>query len=152
MTVFKPLSKHRRFKLPQGKRHAVPYKPPKAIPVLGRVVAGSAGLLIFLLGASAAIAQRMRVSWYGPGFDGGYTASGEIFDRYDYTAAHPSWPFGTLLQLTNPNTGDRVFVRINDRSGGALDISEQAARDLGTYSEGIVSVDVEIVQWGEENY
>ena len=98
---------------------------------------------------ASASAEPMRVSWYGPGFEGGYTASGEIFSRYDYTAAHPSWPFGTLLQLTNPRTGDQVTVRVNDRSGGALDISEQAARDLGTYSEGIVPVDVEIVQWGE---
>ncbi|MEL7227013.1 MAG: septal ring lytic transglycosylase RlpA family protein, partial [Cyanobacteria bacterium J06576_12] len=63
----------------------------------------------------------IRVSWYGPGFDGGYTASGEIFDRYDYTAAHPTWPFGTILQLTHPDTGSRVLVRVNDRSGGALD-------------------------------
>lgn len=104
-----------------------------------------------LLMPTAAIADRMRVrvSWYGPGFDGSYTANGEIFNRYDHTAAHPTWPFGTMVQLTNPNTGDRVTVRINDRSGGALDISEQAARDLGTYTTGIAPVDVEILQWGE---
>lgn len=110
------------------------------------------GLSIGLLsafGQSAAIADLMRVSWYGPGFDGSYTASGEIFDRYDHTAAHPTWPFNTVLLLTNLETGDRVTVRVNDRSGGALDISEQAARDLGTYSAGISSVDVEIVEWGE---
>lgn len=104
----------------------------------------SAGLLTPV----AALAEPMPVSWYGPGFDGNYTASGEIFDRYDHTAAHPDWPFGTLVQLTNFDTGATVTVRINDRSGGALDISEQAARDLGTYSEGIKAVDVEIVQWG----
>lgn len=105
-----------------------------------------AGLMLM---PTAAMAERMRVSWYGPGFDGGYTANGEIFDRYGHTAAHPDWPFGTLVQLTNPNTGTVVTVRINDRSGGALDISEQAARDLGTYSLGIAAVDVEILQWGE---
>ena len=79
--------------------------------------------------AQAAIAAPMLVSWYGPGFEGGYTANGEVFSRYDYTAAHPSWPFNTLVQLTNPDTGAVVTVRINDRSGGSLDISEQAARD-----------------------
>ncbi|MEO0771289.1 MAG: septal ring lytic transglycosylase RlpA family protein [Cyanobacteria bacterium J06649_4] len=105
----------------------------------------SAGLLMPL----SALAEPMRVSWYGPGFDGSYTANGEIFSRYGYTAAHPTWPFGTVVQLTNPNTGTVVNVRINDRSGGALDISEQAAIDLGTYSAGIASVDVEILQWGE---
>ncbi|MGC1307134.1 MAG: septal ring lytic transglycosylase RlpA family protein [Phormidesmis sp.] len=104
---------------------------------------------VALLLPTAAIAERMRVSWYGPGFDGGYTASGEVFDRYSHTAAHPSWPFGTLVQLTNPNNGAVVTVRVNDRSGGALDISEQAARDLGTYSSGISPVDAEILQWGE---
>ena len=99
--------------------------------------------------AAQAESMPMRVSWYGPGFDGGYTASGEIFNRHDYTAAHPTWPFGTILQLTHPENGKRVIVRVNDRSGGALDISEQAARDLGTYSEGIVPVEVEIVEWGQ---
>ncbi|MEM6598535.1 MAG: septal ring lytic transglycosylase RlpA family protein [Cyanobacteria bacterium P01_D01_bin.36] len=107
------------------------------------------GLGVGLLLPMPAMAEPMRVSWYGPGFDGNYTANGEIFSRYGYTAAHPTWPFGTVVQLTNFDTGDRVTVRVNDRSGGALDISEQAARDLGTYSIGIASVNVEIVQWGE---
>jgi len=107
-----------------------------------------------LIGASAltarpALAEQMYVSWYGPGFDGGYTANGEIFSRYDYTAAHPNWAFGTLVQLTNPETGAAVTVRINDRSGGMLDISEQAARDLGTYYTGIAAVEVDIIRWGE---
>ena len=105
-------------------------------------------LLMSVLGKEA-IADTMQVSWYGPGFEGGYTANGEVFSRYDYTAAHPSWPFGTLVQLTNPNTGAEVTVRINDRSGGGLDISEQAAIDLDTYSNGISAVDVEVLQWGE---
>lgn len=106
-------------------------------------------LSIGLIAPGAALADWMPVSWYGPGFDGDYTASGEVFDRYSYTAAHPDWPFGTLVQLTNPDSGETVTVRINDRSGGALDISEQAARDLGTYESGISPVDVEILQWGE---
>lgn len=110
-------------------------------------VFNSLGVVILM--STAVAAEQMRVSWYGPGFDGNYTANGEVFDRYAHTAAHPTWPFGTVVQLTNPNTGDRVTVRINDRSGGALDISEQAARDLGTYSTGIAPVDVEILQWGE---
>lgn len=105
-------------------------------------------LLMSVLGKEA-LADTMRVSWYGPGFEGGYTANGEVFSRYDYTAAHPSWPFGTLVQLTNPNTGSEVTVRVNDRSGGGLDISEQAAIDLDTYSNGISAVDVEVLEWGE---
>lgn len=103
-----------------------------------------------LLMPAASHAEVMRVSWYGPGFDGSYTASGEIFDSSALTAAHPDWPFDTILELTHPDTGAVVIVRVNDRSGGALDISEQAARDLGTYETGISPVDVEIVEWGEE--
>lgn len=112
-------------------------------------LSASLGITAGLFMPLSAQADTMRVSWYGPGFDGGYTANGEIFDRYAHTAAHPDWSFGTVVQLTNLYTGDVVVVRINDRSGGALDISEQAARDLGTYHDGIASVDVEILQWGE---
>jgi rare lipoprotein A (peptidoglycan hydrolase) len=112
-------------------------------------VLAPAVLLANGLGESA-IADTMRVGWYGPGFEGDYTASGEVFSRDDYTAAHPSWPFGTLVQLTNPNSGATVVVRVNDRSGGALDITEQAARDLETYQIGISAVEVEILQWGEQ--
>ena len=105
-------------------------------------------LLMSVLGKEA-IAETMQVSWYGPGFEGGYTANGDVFSPYDYTAAHPSWPFGTLVQITNPNNGAVVTVRVNDRSGGGLDISEQAAIDLDTYNNGISAVDVEVLQWGE---
>lgn len=118
-------------------------------PILKSGLASAIASAITLALSTAANADRMRVSWYGPGFDGGYTASGEIFDRYGHTGAHPDWPFGTLVLLTNPDTGDSVTIRINDRSGGALDISEQAARDLGTYDYGIAPVEVEIVEWGE---
>ena len=92
----------------------------------------------------------MRVSWYGPGFHGNSTASGEPFDRWGHTAAHPNWPFGTLVALTNPNTGATVTVRINDRSGGMLDLAEQAALDLGVHAQGIATVDVAILRWGDE--
>ncbi|MGB3790312.1 MAG: septal ring lytic transglycosylase RlpA family protein [Phormidesmis sp.] len=122
----------------------------KHLYVLSTCASGSVGAALLLSFAPQKVqAEPMHVSWYGPGFDGNYTASGEVFDRYSHTAAHPSWPFGTLVQLTNYNTGAVVTVRINNRSGSALDLAEQAARDLGTYHSGTASVDVEIVQWGE---
>lgn len=107
---------------------------------------GSLGIGCFM--SQAALAGMMQVSWYGPGFHGNPTASGEVFDRWEHTAAHPSWPFGTLVRLTNPRNGQSVTVRINDRSGGVLDISEQAARDLGTHSRGVATVEVEVLDWG----
>ncbi|MBE9061744.1 septal ring lytic transglycosylase RlpA family protein [cf. Phormidesmis sp. LEGE 11477] len=123
----------------------------KRLNAFGGYILGSIGVGLLLSAVAGRVqAEPMHVSWYGPGFDGNYTANGEIFDRYGYTAAHPSWPFGTLVELTNYNTGAVVIVRINDRSGGVLDLSEQAARDLGTYQAGTASVDVEIVRWGEE--
>lgn len=88
-------------------------------------------------------------SWYGPGFDGNYTASGEIFNQYDMTAAHPSLPFGTLVQVTNLDNGASVTVRINDRgpfSGGRIiDLSAGAAEALGMIYSGEAYVALEIL-------
>src|SRR4029077_11742723 len=54
-------------------------------------------------------------SWYGQRFEGKRTASGEVYDMFAATAAHPWLPFGSLLRLTNPKTGHSQLVRINDR-------------------------------------
>ncbi len=91
----------------------------------------------------------MRTAWYGPGYHGNRTANGETFSRYAYTAAHPSWPFGTEIRVTNPSNGRSVTLRINDRSGGLLDVSEQAATELGFKRDGIAHLDVQIVRWGD---
>jgi rare lipoprotein A (peptidoglycan hydrolase) len=106
-------------------------------------------LVVSVLTPAALANDTTSVSWYGPGLEGNYTASGEPFDRWEHTAAHPNWPFGTLVKLTNPSTGGSVTVRINDRSGSRLDISEQAAIDLGIHAQGVARVEVEIVQWGD---
>ncbi len=88
-------------------------------------------------------------SWYGPGFDGSYTASGEVFNQYDMTAAHPSLPFGTLMQVTNLDNGASVTVRINDRgpfSGGRIiDLSAGAAEALGIIHSGEAYVALKIL-------
>ncbi len=72
---------------------------------------------------------------YPSTFAGRITASGETYDPADFTASHPSLPFGTLVVLTAPRTGRSVFVRINDRGpwepGILMEISEAAARALG---------------------
>ncbi len=88
-------------------------------------------------------------SWYGPGFDGNYSASGEVFNANDLTAAHPSLPFGTVVRVVNTDNGQSVVVRINDRGPYAhnrvIDISTAAANVIGLISSGVAPVRLEIL-------
>lgn len=88
-------------------------------------------------------------SWYGPGFHGRRTASGERFNQHDFTAAHRSLPFGTRVMVTNMRNGRSVVVRINDRGphirGRILDLSAGAARAIGVKSSGIAPIRFQIV-------
>ena len=87
--------------------------------------------------ADAKPIQSGGASWYGPGFHGKRTASGERFNTHALTAAHRSLPFGSRVQVTNERTGRSVVVRINDRGpfvGGRvidLSISRTIARNKG---------------------
>jgi len=97
-----------------------------------------------------------NASYYGhqDGFDGNKTASGEIFNKNDLTAAHKTLPFGTILKVTNPATGKSVTVRINDRGpfvpGRDLDLSYGAAKQIGLVGAGVRQVKVTLVKWGSE--
>ncbi|TVQ16130.1 MAG: septal ring lytic transglycosylase RlpA family protein [Leptolyngbya sp. DLM2.Bin15] len=88
-------------------------------------------------------------SWYGPGFHGNYSASGEIFDQNAMTAAHPSLPFGTQVRVTNLDTGLSVVVRINDRGpyahGRVIDLSAGAAQVIGLVSSGVAPVSLDVL-------
>ena len=92
--------------------------------------------------------EQGKASYYGHGFAGRRTASGERFDPNAMTAAHPTLPFGTRLRVTRGN-GASVTVRVNDRcgcpGGRILDLSEGAARRLGMIREGIIAVRLEVV-------
>jgi len=85
-----------------------------------------------------------RASYYGPGFNGRRTASGQVFRQHDLTAAHRTWRFGTKVRVTNLRNGRNVVVTITDRGpyvrGRGLDLSLGAARALGTTGAGVVSV------------
>ncbi len=84
--------------------------------------------------------QRGMASWYGPGFHGRLTASGERFEQKDLTAAHKTVPFGTRVLVHGPRTGKQVVVRINYRvpfvMGRVIDLSKAAARMLGLHALG----------------
>jgi rare lipoprotein A len=88
-----------------------------------------------------------QASWYGPGFHGRLTASGEVYDMYDLTAAHPALPFGTTLRVTDLVSGRSVIVRINDRGPfigrRVLDLSYAAADRLGIVHDGLTQVRME---------
>jgi len=76
-----------------------------------------------------------EASWYGPGFHGRKTANGERFDTYDFTAAHKTLPFNTLLKVTNLENNLYTVVRINDRGpfikGRIIDLSKASKEAIG---------------------
>jgi rare lipoprotein A len=88
-------------------------------------------------------------SWYGPGFHGRRSASGEVFNQNAMTAAHRTLPFGTQVRVTNLSNGEQVTVRINDRgpfSGGrVIDLSAGAAREIGLTNAGVGQVRLEVL-------
>ncbi len=88
--------------------------------------------------------DRGKASWYGKRFHGRRTASGERFNMYALTAAHPSLPFGTRLRVRHVESGREVEVRVNDRGphvgGRILDLSQAAAQALGMLSSGTSEV------------
>lgn len=90
-----------------------------------------------------------RASWYGPGFHGNQTASGEIFNQNALTAAHRTLPFGTRVRVTNVSNNRYVIVRINDRGpfshGRVIDLSAGAAREIGLHIAGVGTVRVEVL-------
>lgn len=90
-----------------------------------------------------------KASWYGPGFHGKKTASGDVFDDSKLTAAHKSLPLGSKAIVTNLNNGKSVEVEINDRGpftqGRLIDLSRAAAQALGMVEHGIVPVRVDLL-------
>ncbi|MFH1613222.1 MAG: septal ring lytic transglycosylase RlpA family protein [bacterium] len=91
-------------------------------------------------------------SWYGPGFHGKKTASGEKFNMYDLTAAHKTLPLGTIVKITNLNNEKAVIVKINDRgpfSGNRIiDVSKKAAQKLQMIQKGIIKVRIDVLKLG----
>lgn len=97
------------------------------------------------------VAQSGYATWYGRRFAGRRTANGERFDPTRMTAAHLTLPFGTWVEVTRVDTGQRVRVRITDRGpyGSAsriIDLSEAAARELDMLRSGVAEVELRIVE------
>jgi rare lipoprotein A len=97
--------------------------------------------------ADAWYLERGTASWYGEPFQGLETASGEVFDMDQLTAAHRELPFGAEVRVIHLKTGASVTVVINDRGpcidGRDIDLSKAAARELGIVDEGLAPVLIE---------
>src|SRR4029077_8881670 len=93
--------------------------------------------------------QIGTASWYGSDFQDKPTASGEPYNMYDLTAAHPTLPLGSYVRVTNLRNGRAVVVRINDRGpvvpGRIIDVSYNTARVLQFKSEGLQRVRLDLV-------
>ncbi|MEO0348754.1 MAG: septal ring lytic transglycosylase RlpA family protein [Cyanobacteria bacterium P01_A01_bin.15] len=100
--------------------------------------------------AAVRSSYRGMASWYGPGFHGRRSASGESFNQHAMTAAHRTLPFGTQVRVTNVNNGRQVVVRINDRGpfsqGRIIDLSAGAASAIGLRSAGVGPVQIEVLR------
>ncbi len=115
-----------------------------------RITRGFMAELMYRLsqaGEHLAFYEEGEASYYGMAVHGNGTASGEIFDAYALTAAHPSLPFGTLVLVTNLDNGKQVTVRINDRGpyspGRIIDLSEAAFKELSPLSAGVIRVSIQ---------
>jgi|SRR5215475_2288480 len=107
-------------------------------------------------GTKAKLAKKSKpyqvgtASWYGSYFHGKETASGEPFNMYDLTAAHPSLPLGTYVKVTNLRNGRSLVVRVNDRGpvveGRIIDLSYAAARELDFKKQGIQRVRLDLAE------
>jgi rare lipoprotein A len=100
--------------------------------------------------------QVGTASWYGEYFDGKPTASGEDYDMYDMTAAHPTLPLGSYVKVTNLRNGRAVVVKVNDRGpiieGRIIDLSYGAAQALQFQQRGLQRVRLDLVKRGTSQH
>lgn len=116
-------------------------------------------VILFILFTVSASSEEVHLqygnaSWYGQSLHGRKTASGERYDKYAFTGAHRSLPFGTVVRVKNLKNGKEVLVKVNDRGpfvrGRIIDISRAAASQIGIISRGVVRVKIEVVLQPED--
>ncbi len=97
--------------------------------------------------------QKGTASWYGREFHGKVTASGERFNMYDYTAAHKTLPFGSMVEVKNLDNGKTVRVTVNDRGpyrgNRIIDLSYNAGKRLGILRTGKAMVGIKVLKMGK---
>lgn len=94
-------------------------------------------------------------SYYADKYNGRRTANGEIYNMYGISAAHPTYPMGTVVKVTNLSNNLSIILKINDRmpdfKGRVIDLSLGAARKLDMVQSGIAKVKIDVIKWGKEN-
>lgn len=111
-------------------------------------------LLVLSFCVSAQITETGLASFYDDKFQGRVTASGELFDHNKLTAAHRTFPFGTIVKVVNLENKKELEIRINDRgpfvNNRLIDVSAKAAKELGFYAKGTTKVRIEVLKLGVE--
>lgn len=108
--------------------------------------------LILLTGFTFLLAQKQKgkATYYSKKATGTRTASGERLHHDSMTCAHRTYPFGTLLKVTNPSNKQEVIVKVTDRGpftrGRIIDLSWRAAKELGILADGVAMVTVERIE------
>lgn len=102
---------------------------------------------------AGALLQAGIASWYGPDFHGKTTANGETYNMNDFTAAHRTLPFNTVVRVSNQSNGKTVDVRINDRGpyvgDRVIDLSRRAAQEIDMINSGTTGVELFLLQEGD---
>ncbi len=114
-------------------------------------------LILIMSGCATTYKQGSResglASWYGHDFHGRKTSNGETYDMYGQSAAHKTLPFGTLVRVTDLESGRNIETRINDRGpfvyGRIIDLSYGSAKALGIVGKGVARVTLEVIELGE---
>ena len=95
-------------------------------------------------------------SWYGPNFHGLQTSNGEMYNMYDKTVAHKTWPMDTMVKITNLDNGKSTIARINDRgpfvAGRVVDCSYAVGKEIGIDKKGTCNVKLEVVGFAGKVY
>jgi rare lipoprotein A len=102
------------------------------------------GKRYYILASAEGYRERGLASWYGEPFHGRKTASGEVYNMYELSAAHKTLPLHTWVEVRNTKTNQKLILRINDRgpfiAGRIIDLSRAAANELGVYRPGTAPV------------
>lgn len=99
--------------------------------------------------------QKGIASFYHDSLHGRKTASGQVYNKHRLSAAHKTLPLGTRIRVTDTQTGRSIIVRVNDRGpfvkGRIVDLSKEAARELGIVDRGIARVDLKVLSTPQQD-